>query len=219
VLFGTHVVLRPLIVSDAPFVARLIPAAGFPPQHLPIPARPDGWQTWVRNRMQIGFDPGAHFVECTRDNQPVGYVALRGMEPINRKAELLFARSGNRRMDLEAAHLLLRFGFETMNLHRICSWVLPERAGLIALLESLGFRREGTARAQYWVAGNPIAVELIGLLRGELSELPADTADAESDPANHGPDTGEPPWGPASLPRSLSGGRVVHPAPTRTGEA
>lgn len=176
-LYGERAVLRPLQLTDAGFLAKLVPHAGFPPQHLPIPNRAPGWNTWVRNRLVIDFDRGAHFVQCTPAGEPVGYLALRGVEAVNRKAEVLFAPSGSSPSDVEALHLLLRFGFVTMNLNRVYSWLLAEQPRLLELRETVGFQQEGRARAQYRVASGRLDALLVGLLRAQFrDQLPAQPA-------------------------------------------
>lgn len=55
-------------------------------------------------------------------------------------------RQGRGWMSL-AVHALVRYGFETLNLHRIMANHVPENARSARLLARLGFEREGRARA------------------------------------------------------------------------
>lgn len=53
----------------------------------------------------------------------------------------------------EAAREILRFGFETLHLHRVGATVLPDNFGSIRVLEKLGFQREGVKRQAYSLRG------------------------------------------------------------------
>lgn len=54
----------------------------------------------------------------------------------------------------EAAHAVLKFGFETLKLHRIGATVLPDNIGSIRVLEKMGFQREGVRRQIYALRGS-----------------------------------------------------------------
>ncbi|WP_409250878.1 GNAT family N-acetyltransferase [Bacillus sp. SCS-153A] len=47
---------------------------------------------------------------------------------------------------VEAAKLVVGFGFQELNLHRIYATCNPENAGSIRVLEKLGLKKEGTMR-------------------------------------------------------------------------
>lgn len=67
----------------------------------------------------------------------------------------------------EAVARVITHGFDSMGLRRIYADTDPENAGSIALLEKLGFRREGWLRAE-WVTHIGVRDSLIfGLLRDE----------------------------------------------------
>lgn len=53
----------------------------------------------------------------------------------------------------DAVRTLLRFGFDTLRLHRIEAACLPHNAASIRLLEKVGFRREGYARSYLCIDG------------------------------------------------------------------
>jgi ribosomal-protein-alanine N-acetyltransferase len=60
----------------------------------------------------------------------------------------------------QAVRAILRFGFEQMDLHRICSGMKADNQESVRLLERIGFAREGTStessgvlEQRYWLGG------------------------------------------------------------------
>lgn len=97
----------------------------------------------------------------------------------NRRAELGFALRRDRwgrGLMTEALPVLLRCGFEKMDLHRVEADVDPRNAASIKQLERLGFRREGYLREGYLrerhhTHGEPRDALFYGLLRHEAPFL------------------------------------------------
>lgn len=72
----------------------------------------------------------------------------------------------------EAAHRVMRFGFEQMRLHRLEGRVTPDNLGSRELLErKLGMRREGLLRGQSYWRGAYHDLELYAVLRPEAEAL------------------------------------------------
>ncbi|AKA69786.1 GNAT family N-acetyltransferase [Clostridium scatologenes] len=68
----------------------------------------------------------------------------------------------------EAMQMLLNFGFQELNLHRIQLDVLSYNKAAIKLYESLGFKREGVYREFIHRDGKRYDMYLYGLLRYEV---------------------------------------------------
>ena len=121
-------------------------------------------EAWVRNliaEMQtktLGADPGWYqlAVEEQADGRMVGDLGIGIGVPGPRQAEIgsrvlpEFQRQGLAREALEAiiGHL-----FDAYDLHRITALVAVENVASVALLERLGFRREGHFRRSFWKDG------------------------------------------------------------------
>ncbi len=75
----------------------------------------------------------------------------------------------NRGYGTDAMRLLCRFGFDSLNLHRIelCVYAYNSRAR--RCYEKVGFQLEGTFREAVWHDGRYHDVHHMGLLRGELT--------------------------------------------------
>jgi ribosomal-protein-alanine N-acetyltransferase len=70
-----------------------------------------------------------------------------------------------------AVAAVVRFGFDTLRLHRIEAACIPDNAPSIALLERNGFRREGFARAYLKINDAWRDHILLALLEGEAKRL------------------------------------------------
>ena len=69
----------------------------------------------------------------------------------------------------EALSAIVRFGFDAMELHSVEANTHPENHASIAVLERLGFRREGTLRESYFFDGRYHDTALFSLLRPWLA--------------------------------------------------
>ncbi len=68
-------------------------------------------------------------------------------------------------------HLLVNYGFNELNLHRLTLTVFDYNPGAIKLYESLGFRREGTYREFLQRDGKRHDMHLYGMLASEVKLL------------------------------------------------
>lgn len=106
----------------------------------------------------------------------IGRVALKGIEPNHRRAEVAYwfdpAYWGHG-LATEAVHRLCRAGFEQLHLHRIDAKIYDFNLASQRLVVRLGFRREGVLR-KAWLGTEGWCNELrYGILEGELRTLAA----------------------------------------------
>lgn len=100
-------------------------------------------------------------------DQLIGKCILFNFSPKNYRAEIGFIlnrkywRRGLMRQALEA---LIDFAFNDLNLHRLEADTDTENAGSMALLESLGFKREGLFRERWYVYDQWADSVMYGLL-------------------------------------------------------
>ena len=94
---------------------------------------------------------------CLRNQtEMIGRCVLFHFDEPNQRAEIGFIlnreywRRGLMRQAVEA---VIQFGFNRLNLHRIEADVDPDNVASLALLESLGFKREGYF-AERWLVGD-----------------------------------------------------------------
>lgn len=106
------------------------------------------------------------------DDRVVGTVTLFQLEPENRRGEIGFAlgrAAWGQGLMREALAALLDFSFGRLDLHRLEADVDPRNARSLAVLERLGFRREGLLRERHIVAGEVQDSVMLGLLAREWS--------------------------------------------------
>jgi [ribosomal protein S5]-alanine N-acetyltransferase len=104
------------------------------------------------------------------DDQLIGSLTLFNLDFNHRRAEIGYALGrehwGHGYMN-EALMTLLKYAFESLNLHRIEADVDPRNAASISTLEKLGFQREGVLRERWQVNGEIQDAFFYGLLRHE----------------------------------------------------
>lgn len=75
----------------------------------------------------------------------------------------------NRGIMTEALRAVLRFGFESMDLHRVEAHIDPENRASARVLERLGFVLEGQHRQNWYYGGRFTDTAVYGLLRDEAA--------------------------------------------------
>ena len=108
----------------------------------------------------------------------IGTCTLAALDPGNRRADLGFAlhrRHWGNGFVSDALRTVLRFAFETLNMHRIEADVDPRNDRSIRVLERQGFQREGFLRERWIVNGQIADTLFFGLLRREWTGPPPGT--------------------------------------------
>lgn len=106
-----------------------------------------------------------------QDDAFLGTVTLCEWDRGNRHAELgymLDPAVHGQGLASEAVRTVLRFGFETMELHRVEADTDPRNAASIRLLERLGFQREGYFRERWLINGEWLDSVMFGLLHADF---------------------------------------------------
>jgi RimJ/RimL family protein N-acetyltransferase len=110
-------------------------------------------------------------IEDVATNRLIGTCTLSSLTPEHRRAEVGFALAraewGKGYM-VVALSALVRFAFESLDLHRLEADVDPRNLSSIRLLERTGFRREGLLRERYHLNGEIQDAFFYGLLRREF---------------------------------------------------
>lgn len=109
-----------------------------------------------------------NFVLRSVDGVLVGECSVHGVEYRNRVAQLGICiwdpgdrRKGYGRAGLE---LMKTWAIDYLGLHRLEAWVVASNSASKALIEGLGFRREGLLRSRYLAGGNWHDLIIYGLL-------------------------------------------------------
>ncbi|RYY40585.1 MAG: N-acetyltransferase [Chitinophagaceae bacterium] len=111
---------------------------------------------------------GRWWAVCSPDNKEFyGAGGLNGLHKEHRKAEIgfwLLPEYWRRGFMQEAIPAICRYGFETMNLHRIEGLVESENAACRRAMDRLGFSFEGMLRDCEWKDGRFISLAVYTLL-------------------------------------------------------
>lgn len=111
---------------------------------------------WIA-RLYTDATHAAFVIALRAGDEPIGFCGLHDIHPANRSAWLgLLIGSPDHRgrgYGTEAIALLVRYGFEELNLNRIALGVMSTNAPAIRVYEKVGFRREGCFRQAYFRNG------------------------------------------------------------------
>ncbi|MFQ5880858.1 MAG: GNAT family N-acetyltransferase [Candidatus Methylomirabilales bacterium] len=120
----------------------------------------------VTDRTQVAFA-----IERTEDPAHIGNCGLRGLDPRVRQGELWIylgeQAEWGKGYGRDATRALLRYGFESLNLHRVVLTVVADNHRAIRLYEALGFVREGVLRDGAYLEGAYRDLMVMAMLRAE----------------------------------------------------
>ena len=179
---GDGLYLRPAIAADYPAWARLREQSrAFLTPWEPTWTPDDLTRAAFRRRLRrqaedIAADESFAFLifDATSD-ELLGGLTLGGIRRGVAQAATLgywmgAPHAGQGRMT-RAVAAVVRFGFDSLRLHRIEAACIPDNAASIALLERNGFQREGFARAYLKINDAWRDHVLLALLEGEARRL------------------------------------------------
>ena len=109
-----------------------------------------------------------------KDAKLIGVIALNNIDFINRTSELSVLIGEKNYQSLgflvEAHKLMLRHGFETMNLHKIYGGSAIKEVDVL-FCRALGYQREGIQRQHIYKNGKYYDLYLFGILKEEFDQL------------------------------------------------
>ena len=104
-----------------------------------------------------------------KTNKHIGNIALENIDAINQSAEFAIIigdkKQWGKGIGKDAAKLIIKHGFEELNLHRIYCGTSEENIGMQKLAVAVGFKEEGRARESIYKGGKFKALIYYGLLR------------------------------------------------------
>ena len=120
----------------------------------------------------VSYDRATFGVETIAEGKLIGGVLLEKASPENRRATLGIALGDkqfwNGGYGTDTMRVVCRFGFESMNLHRIDLEVYASNTRARRVYEKVGFRQEGVLREAVYKYGRYEDIVQMGLLEGEL---------------------------------------------------
>ena len=140
-------------------------------------------RAWLEGTMRGERPDQVNFAIESSDSEYLGGVGLMHIDQRNRSAELgiLIGRPDDwgKGFGTEAAILMLRHGFEEMNLHRIHLRVYDYNVRGIKSYAKIGFKEEGRLRQAHFRHGGWHDVVLMGILADEFFASHGRTGDGK----------------------------------------
>jgi len=104
-------------------------------------------------------------------NKAIGQTAFFRIDPIGRSAifylALLDKSKWSQGLGTEATRLMIDYGFNTLNLHRIQLHVFQDNKAAIRIYEKIGFKKEGVLREVMYHHGKYCDFLVMGCLKNE----------------------------------------------------
>ena len=172
ILTTSRLILRPLVLSDAPTIQRLAGEREVAATTRLIPhPYPDGLaETWIAglgDRYAKGEN--ASFAITLKEGPLIGSIGLL-LNAADNHAEAGYwvgKPFWNHGYCTEAARAVVKFGFETLGLTRIFANYLAINPASGRVMEKLGMKQEGILRQHRLKWGEHIDLVVCGLLRNE----------------------------------------------------
>lgn len=126
---------------------------------------------WLQKIGRVHEDRVDLMIALKETDELIGEVVLNEIDPVNRCANIRIMVSGrhsDRGYGSEAMRLMLRHGFEDLNLHRIELGVYAFNPRAVHVYEKLGFSREGVKRDALYFDGRFHDMILMALLEEEF---------------------------------------------------
>ena len=168
-LDGTHIRLAPVRIADSETLFQWINNREL--VLLSAPYRPvgeDAHRHWFHS-LQKRIDNALFGIRLIADDQLIGTCQLVGVDQIHRSAGLQIrigaAPKRGRGYGTEAVRLLVRHGFNDLNLHRIELGVFAYNEAAQRAYKKAGFVVEGCRREAAWIDGSFRDVVLMAMLK------------------------------------------------------
>lgn len=177
-ILGEGIRLRAIEESDLPrFVEWLNDPDVYKHLRLIYPLATDMEQAWfarLKDRDPVTRPLGIE-IQHSKGWVFIGNIGFNSIDWINRNAEVgLFIgekQYWSQGYGKKAMRLLLKFGFETLNLHRIMLRVHANNPRAIRSYEAVGFVHEGKLRDDLYQDGQYVDVLILSILRSEWQNL------------------------------------------------
>lgn len=132
-----------------------------------------GHETWIREMIDTG--KAVQFIICVKDTgKPVGSVYLRDIDKNHHKAEYgIFIgekEALGKGFGTQAARLMIRYGFEELNLHKLMLRVLAENLPARKSYEKAGFVEEAYLKDEVFLENRYKDVIYMAVIREEKME-------------------------------------------------
>lgn len=119
-------------------------------------------------------DKDLAFSVFAKDSQPPTLIGTAGLYDISTRHQRACFRvrlgrvARGKRLGLEAARMVIEYGFQTLNLHKVFIDQFPENEASVRFFTRLGGVREGLLREHYYQDGRFRDAAVVGVLKDEF---------------------------------------------------
>ena len=171
-MHGKDVRLRPIRRDDSQLLYQWIVDRDLLILNAPyLPVSLPDHEAWIESMLVKRTDLVLFVIEDLAEARAIGTCQLFNINWVHRNAELQIRIGDNgsqsRGLGSEAIKLLVNFGFQDLNLHRIHLHVFTTNERAIWAYEKCGFVREGVLREAAHINGEFVDVLCMGRLRSE----------------------------------------------------
>jgi len=135
----------------------------------------DEIEKWIKKISLKNEDRIDFMIILKETDELLGEVVLNKIDPFNRSANIRIGIQGaqhrGKGYGSEAMIMMLRYGFETMKLHRIDLGVYPFNPRAIHVYGKIGFQREGIQRDVVYLDGRFHDMIMMSILEDEFRSL------------------------------------------------
>ena len=154
---GAGIFLRPMTHDDTELIIRWRNSEAVRRNFIyQKPFTREGHENWIRTMIDTGRAVQMILCSLTED-RPIGSVYIRDIDRVHNKAEYgIFIGEKDalgRGYGTRAAKLMIRYGFETLGLHKLMLRVLAENIPAIESYEKAGFVREAYLKDEVFLDG------------------------------------------------------------------
>lgn len=129
-------------------------------------------KTWENRRIEYSY---TFAIEDIKSGELLGHCSLNRVRTINRTASVSIAiynqKNRGKGYGTDAMRVLLSFGFDYINLHRIGLNVFNTNPSAIHVYEKVGFKRVGELRHTDFVEGQYVNDVVMDILEDEWREI------------------------------------------------
>jgi ribosomal-protein-alanine N-acetyltransferase len=139
-----------------------------------FPITLEGVNKWFENPPRGAREFIVFIIYHKKDQCPIGSIGLNHINWVNRNANL-FAEIGEKEywgkgIAVEAAELMMKYGFTELNLHKIHASIYNPNQRSLRVSEKLGFKKEGVQKEHIYFEGKYIDIHKFSILRKEWKE-------------------------------------------------
>ncbi len=135
----------------------------------------DQTAVWIKKISVVSSERVDFMILLKRTNELLGEVVLNEIDSINRSANIRIgiqkSQHRGKGYGTEALIEMLRYGFNTLNLHRIHLGVYTFNPRAIHVYEKIGFKREGVERDSLYLDGEFHDMITMSILEDEFRSL------------------------------------------------